>query len=148
MKKKTLALLLSTALTLTFLSGCGNKTDAPVTEEQEDTTESSTPEIVDIEEEIEEEEEPIVTRPTHYDILPEVANASIADGGVFQIADMVFYDGYRMSADDVKKVVENSQTGAYMRKSTLMTAWVILIHTIPFTMNTALMLLPLWNGNM
>lgn len=117
MKTKTLALLLSTALTLTLLSGCGNKNESPVTEKQEDTTESSTPEIVNIEDEEEKEEDSsIVTRPTHYDILPEVANASIADGTVIQIADMVFYGGYRMSADDVRKVVENSQTGAYMEE--------------------------------
>lgn len=117
MKTKTLALLLSTALTLTILSGCGSKNESPVTEKQEDTTESSTPEIVNIEDEEEKEEDSsIVTRPTHYDILPEVANASIADGTVIQIADMVFYGGYRMSADDVRKVVENSQTGAYMEE--------------------------------
>lgn len=114
MKTKTLALLLSTALTLTLLSGCGSKNENPVTEKQEDTTENSTPEIVNIEDEEEKEEDSsIVTRPTHYDILPEVANASIADGTIYQIADMVFYDDYRMSVDDVKKTVENSKTGAY-----------------------------------
>lgn len=116
MKNKMMLLTLACTLALTSLVGCGkNEPD------KEETVSESTDDAQDVEDvlnggwadaEEEEEDNSSITRPTHYDVLPEVANATIADGGVYQFADIVLYDGCRMSVDDVKEAVANSQTGA------------------------------------
>lgn len=112
MKKKITAIVLASAMAISLLSGCGKK-DEPVPDNETISEETQTETEEPYAEEPAEEETETAARPTHYDILPEVANASIADGTIYQIADMVFYDDYRMSVDDVKKTVENSKTGAY-----------------------------------
>lgn len=115
MKKKMMLLTLACTLALASLGGCG-KTEP----DKEETVSESTDDAQDVEDVLnggwadaeEEEDNSTVTRPTHYEVLPEVANATIADGGIYQIGDIVLYDGCRMSVDDVKAVVANSQTGA------------------------------------
>lgn len=108
-------LILACTLALASLAGCGKSEPG-----KDETVFESTDDAQDVEDVLnggwadaeEEEDTATVTRPTHYDVLPEVANATIADGGIYQIGDIVLYDGCRMSEEDVKKAVENSKTGA------------------------------------
>lgn len=120
MKNKMMLLTLACTLALTSLVGCGkNEPD------KEETVSESTDDAQDVEDvlnggwadaEEEEEDNSSVTRPTHYDVLPEVANATIADGEIYQIGDIVLYNDYRMSVDDVKEAVANTKTGAYVEE--------------------------------
>ena len=113
-------LTLACTLALTSLVGCGkNEPD------KEETVSESTDDAQDVEDvlnggwadaEEEEEDNSSITRPTHYDVLPEVANATLADGEIYQIGDIVLYNDYRMSVDDVKKAVANTKTGAYVEE--------------------------------
>lgn len=119
MKKKMILLTLACTLALTSLAGCG-KTEP----DKEETVSESTDDAQDVEDVLnggwadaeEEEDTATVTKPTHYDVLPEVANATIADGPIYQIGDIILYSGCRMSVDDVKAAVANSQTGAYVEE--------------------------------
>ena len=120
MKNKMMLLTLACTLALTSLVGCGkNEPD------KEETVSESTEDAQDVEDvlnggwadaEEEEEDNSSVTRPTHYDVLPEVANATIADGEIYQIGDIVLYNDYRMSVDNVKEAVANTKTGAYVEE--------------------------------
>ena len=120
MKNKMMLLTLACTLALTSLVGCGkNEPD------KEETVSESTEDAQDVEDvlnggwadaEEEEEDNSSITRPTHYDVLPEVANATIADGEIYQIGDIVLYNDYRMSVDDVKEAVANTKTGAYVEE--------------------------------
>lgn len=120
MKNKMMLLTLACTLALTSLVGCGkNEPD------KEETVSESTDDAQDVEDvlnggwanaEEEEEDNSSITRPTHYDVLPEVANATLADGEIYQIGDIVLYNDYRMSVDDVKKAVANTKTGAYVEE--------------------------------
>lgn len=113
-------LTLACTLALTSLVGCGkNEPD------KEETVSESTDDAQEVEDvlnggwadaEEEEEDNSSITRPTHYDVLPEVANATIADGEIYQIGDIVLYNDYRMSVDDVKEAVANTKTGAYVEE--------------------------------
>lgn len=119
MKKKMILLTLACTLALASLGGCG-KTEPG----KDETVSESTDDAQDVEDVLnggwadaeEEEDTATVTRPTHYDVLPEVANATIADGEIYQIGDIVLYNDYRMSVDDVKKAVANTKTGAYVEE--------------------------------
>lgn len=120
MKNKMMLLTLACTLALTSLVGCGkNEPD------KEETVSESTEDAQDVEDvlnggwadaEEEEEDNSSITRPTHYDVLPEVANATIADGEIYQIGDIVLYNDYRMSVDNVKEAVANTKTGAYVEE--------------------------------
>ena len=120
MKNKMMLLTLACTLALTSLVGCGkNEPD------KEETVSESTDDAQDVEDvlnggwadaEEEEEDNSSITRPTHYDVLPEVANATLADGEIYQIGDIVLYNDYRMSVDDVKEAVANTKTGAYVEE--------------------------------
>ena len=121
MKNKMMLLTLACTLALASLVGCGKNEPG-----KDEAVSESTDDAQDVEdvlnggwadaEEEEEEDNSSVTRPTHYDVLPEVANATIADGEIYQIGDIVLYNDYRMSVDDVKAAVANSQTGAYVEE--------------------------------
>lgn len=116
MKKKITAIVLTSAMVISLLSGCGKK-DEPAHDNETVTEENQTDtqDAAEVEESSENIEE-VVARTTHYDVLPEVANATIADGEIYQIGDIVLYEDYRMSVDDVKAAVANSQTGAYVEE--------------------------------
>ena len=119
MKKKITAIVLTSAMVISLLSGCGKKDEPAPTPGNETVSEEAQTETEETEtEEPAEEEQEVAERPTHYDILPEVANASIADGKIVQVGDIVLKEGYQMSIDDVKAAVANSQTGAYCEDDT------------------------------
>lgn len=118
MKKKMILLTLACTLALASLVGCGKNEPG-----KDETVSESTDDAQDVEDVLNggwadagEEDDSTVTRPTHYDVLPEVANATIADGEIYQIGDIVLYEDCRMSVDDVKAAVANSQTGAYVEE--------------------------------
>ncbi len=114
MKKKITAIVLTSAMVISLLSGCGKKDEPAPTPGNETVSEETQTETEETEtEEPAEEEQEVAERPTHYDILPEVANASIADGAVFQVGDIVLKEGCQMSVEDVKAAVSGSQTGVY-----------------------------------
>lgn len=119
MKKKITAIVLTSAMVISLLSGCGKKDEPTPTPDNETVSEETQTETEETEtEDPAEEEQEVAERPTHYDVLPEVANASLADGKIFQIGDIVLKEGYQMSIDDVKAAVANSQTGAYCEEDT------------------------------
>lgn len=119
MKKKITAIVLTSAMVISLLSGCGKNDEPAPTPGNETVSEEAQTETEETEtEEPAEEEQEVAERPTHYDILPEVANASIADGAVFQVGDIVLKEGCQMSVEDVKAAVSGSQTGVYCEDTT------------------------------
>ena len=114
MKRKIIAITLATAMCLASLVGCGDKsTPANDGDSAEVSADTDAPEQTDAPEDDsapEEEQTSSVSSLPHYDCKQEVLDADPGDGLV-QIADMVFRIQYAMNLDDVRAVVEASDTG-------------------------------------
>ncbi len=116
MKKKIIAITLATAMCLASLVGCGDKStpandgdSAEVSADTDAPEQTDTPEDDSAPEEEEQQASSVSSLP-HYDCKQEVLDADPGDGLV-QIADMVFRIQYAMNLDDVRAVVEASDTG-------------------------------------
>lgn len=123
-KKKLISVVLAACIAVSLAAGCGKSETQSEPEQEQELTELERKALEDAiaykeGKDLEEDEEKEDSgRPTHYDILPEVANATIPDGPIYQLGDIVLREDYSMTVDDVKEAVANSKTGAYCEERT------------------------------